>query len=324
MKKRCFARKVLVLSVLFSICVFLSPVHAAKYYSMGTGSPAATYYYLGAGFANLFKKHLPDVRITVESTAASAENVNLINRGKIDFGFSAPTVIKTMLEEKKLDPKNVAIMCIGHATVTHWLLRKESPIKSVYDFKGKKIAVGPPGSGTLVNMKNNLKIGWNINYEEIRPAYLSNQEIITAIKENTIDAGKLTAGVPTPSILDLSRSMPIRILQLEKDSIDRLIASDPGVVHFVIKGKTYSGNDEDINTQASVSGLFCRKDLSEDLIYDLVKVLYEHQKERDAIHPAAREYVLENALAGTQYIRKYIPVHPGMVRYLKEKNLWKE
>ena len=324
MKTRYF-RTVSLILIMACLFVFSSSnlVRAAKYYSMGTGTPAATFYYLGAGFSHLVKKHLPDIRITAESTAASAENINLINRKKIDFGFSAPSIVRTMMENKKLDPKNVAIMAIGHCTVTHWIVRKGSPIKSVYDFKGKRITVGQPGSGTLVNMKNDLKKGWHLEFKDIKPAYLSNPEIITALKEKTIDAGKIAAGVPTPGILDLANTIDIRLLQLEKDAVDRLHAFDPSRVSYVIKKGIYKGVDEDIFTYGSVSGLFCRRDLSEDLVYKIVKVLYEHETERNAIHPSAKEYEPENAILGTDWIRQYVPVHPGVVRYLKEKGLWK-
>ena len=82
--------------VLVAACLLFfsssAPIHAARYYSMGTGSPAGVYYFLGAGFAHLIKKYMPDVQITAESTAASAENIHLINRKKLDFGFSSPVI----------------------------------------------------------------------------------------------------------------------------------------------------------------------------------------------------------------------------------------
>jgi len=93
MKKPCIKTSTLVLA---AACLFFFTssvlVHAAQYYSMGTGSAAATYYYVGAGFAHLVKKYMPDVRITAESTAASAENAHLITRSKIDFGFSTAMI----------------------------------------------------------------------------------------------------------------------------------------------------------------------------------------------------------------------------------------
>ena len=229
-----------------------------------------------------------------------------------------------MIEKKKLDPKNIAIMCIGHATVTHWLVRKESPIKSIYDFKGKTIAVGAPGSGTLVTIRDNLKTGWDIDFKDIKPAYLSPSEVITALKEKTIDAGKIPGGVPIPRVMDLATSTDIRVIPLEKEALDKILKKFPSRVPYIIKAGTYKGVNEDVLTHGGVSGLFCRRDLSEDLVYNILKVLYEHEKERNAIHPAAKEYVPEHALLGTNWIRKYIPVHPGTVKYLKEKKLWKE
>ncbi len=71
-------------------------------------------------------------------------------------------------------------------------------------------------------------------------------------------------------------------------------------------------------------GLFCREDFSEDLVYRMLKALYEHPEDRDAIHPYAQQWNPENIFRGADYATQYIPFHPGVVKYLRQKGLWKE
>jgi len=70
-------------------------------------------------------------------------------------------------------------------------------------------------------------------------------------------------------------------------------------------------------------GAFSRNDklTTEDLVYKIVKALYEHQEEKDAIMPAAKDFNLENVFRGTENLG--LPFHPGAIKYYKEKGIWK-
>lgn len=94
-------------------------------------------------------------------------------------------------------------------------------------------------------------------------------------------------------------------------------------MNVTIPAGTYPGISIDTPTHGSPAFLACRYDLSDEMVYQLMKALYEHPKERGAIHPQARQWSLETALRGADFVTQYIPFHPGAVKYLKEKGLWK-
>ncbi|MDH4266387.1 MAG: TAXI family TRAP transporter solute-binding subunit [Deltaproteobacteria bacterium] len=295
---------------------------AKRYLSLGTGNPAGTFYFIGAGFANLINKHVPEVRVIAESTAASEENFHLIMRKKMDLGLVSIHVIDPALE-KKMDMSGVRLMALGHTSDRHWIVRKNAPIKSIADFRGHRVAVGPPGSGTLVSSKVELSSAGKITFEDIKPAYLSFSESITAIKDGTVDVGVISAGYPVASLLDLSRQIPIRLIPYSEEEMKALIASHPYYVKVIIPAGTYSGVDTDTLTRGITTALFCRKEQSDDVVYKMMKALYDHQKAKDAIHPQAKQWNLENMYRGADYTTKYIPFHPGAIKYLKEKGAWK-
>ena len=323
---RPFIRVIVGLAIMGSL--FLGPAteEAAaqkKYISMGTGNPGGTFYFIGAGFANLYNRYVPGVRVIAESTAASEENFHYLLRKKIDLGLVSIHVIDAALE-KKLDMSAVRLICLGHTSDRHWFVRKDSPIKSISDFKGKRVALGSPGSGTLVSSKVELSIAGNLTLEDIKPAYLSFTESITAIKDGTVDVGVISAGYPVASLLDLARQIPLKLIPYSEEEMKRLMTSHPYYVQVVIPAKTYQGIDTNTLTRGIVTAIFCRAEMSEDLAYQMMKAIYDHPKERDAIHPQARQWNLENMFRGAEYTTKYIPFHPGAIKYLKEKGVWKE
>jgi TRAP transporter TAXI family solute receptor len=213
-------------------------------------------------------------------------------------------------------------MSMGHTSDQHWFVRKESPIQSIADFKNRRITIGQPGSGTLIMTRLVLE-ACGITLNHIKPAYLSFSESVTAIKDDTVDAGVIAAGYPVASLLDLSRQVSIRLISYTREELESIFRNVPYLVNITVPGNTYTGIPSDTRTHGSPAFLACRQDMSEDLVYQLMKALYEHPKERDAIHPQARQWSLETVYRGADYVTQYIPFHPGAERYLKEKGIWK-
>jgi len=323
---RPFIRVIVGLAIMGSFFLGLGAEEASaqrKYLSLGTGNPAGTFYFIGAGFANLFNKKVPGVRVIAESTAASEENFHYVLRKKMDMGLISIHVIEPALE-KKMDLSGVRLICLGHTSDRHWFVRKDSPIKTISDFRGKRVALGSPGSGTLVSSKLELGAAGKLGLEDFKPAYLSFTESITAIKDGTVDVGVISAGYPVASLLDLARTVPIRLIPYTEQELKAIMDAHPFYVRVVIPAGTYQGIDTDTLTRGIVTAIFCRQEMSDDLIYQMMKALYDNPKEKDAIHPQARQWNLENMFRGAEYTTKYIPFHPGAIKYLKEKGVWKE
>jgi uncharacterized protein len=293
---------------------------AIEFLSFGTGSPAGTYYFLGAGFASIINKNVPGVRVTAESTAASTENARYLIRGKMDMGLASMGTLDG-LKKQGMDVDKVRLIAVGHTSDTHWIVRKNSPVKSCYDFKGKVIGVGPAGSATLnIYSKQHLAAGWGITLEDIKPKYIAFHEITRGIRDNTIDAGIIAAGYPIAAVMELARDIPIRLLETDPEVLKKLQAKYPNVTPLVFPAGTYKGIDKDTHTYTLPQMWLCRADLPEDLVYKILKAVYDNSEERNAIHPMAKKYTIENAFRGS----KSVPVgyHSGAIKYYKEKGIW--
>jgi len=310
-------------AILFVVSIIIfapGNASAVKFLSLGTGSPAGTYYFLGAGFAAIINKNVKGVRVTAESTAASTENARYLIRGKMDMGLASMGTLDG-LKKQGMDVDKVRLIAVGHTSDTHWIVRKNSPIKSCSDFKGKVIGVGPAGSATLnIYSKQHLAAGWGITLEDIKPKYIAFHEITRGIRDNTIDAGLIAAGYPIAAVMELARDIPIRLLETDPEVIKKLQAKYPNVTPLVFPAGTYKGIDKDVHTYTLPQMWLCRTDLPEDLVYKIIKAVYDNSEERNAIHPMAKKYTVENAFRGS----KSVPVgyHPGAIKYYKEKGIW--
>ena len=297
-----------------------APASALKFLSFGTGSPAGTYYFIGAGFSAMINKYVPGVRVTAESTAASTENARLLIRGSLDMGLACMGTL-TALQKQGMDINQVRLIAVGHTSDTHWIVRADSPIKTPYDFKGKVIGVGPAGSATLnIYSKKHLPVGYGLTFKDFTPKYIAFHEIARGIRDNTIDAGVIAAGAPIAAVMELARDIPIRILNIDGEPLKKLRAKFSNVVPITFPAGMYPGIDKDVHTYTLPQMWICRADMSEDLVYNILKAVYGHKVEKDAIHPMAKMYVPTNAFRGTDGVP--VGFHPGAIKYYKEVGIW--
>jgi uncharacterized protein len=320
MRSRHFSFLMVVIVAVSILMLAPGSAGAAKFLSFGTGSPAGTYYFLGAGFAAMINKYVPGVRVTAESTAASTENARYIVRGEMDMGLASMGTIAD-LKKEGMDVDKLRLVAVGHTSDTHWIVRKDSSIKSCYDFKGKVIGVGPAGSATLnIWSKKHLAAGWGITFDMIKPKYLAFHEITRGIRDDTIDAGIIAAGYPIAAVMELARDIPIRLLEIEPDVLKKLQGAYPNVARLTIPAGTYEGIEKDVHTWALPQMWICRTDLPEDIVYNIIKTVYDRSEERNAIHPMAKKYTIENAFRGSNSVP--VGYHPGAIKYYKEKGIW--
>lgn len=109
--------------------------------------------------------------------------------------------------------------------------------------------------------------------------------------------------------------MEINVVAVPKEIVDKIGAP---FVSATIPAKTYTGQDEPVQTAAVVNYLVTREGVSEDTVYQMTKLVYESIPELAAAHSAGKDIKLDGALAGVP-----IPLHPGAQRYFKEKGLIK-
>ena len=175
---------------------------ANKNYIFATGGTSGTYYSFGGVIANLWNNNIEGVNVTAQSTGASAENLRLINRGEADFAYYGTD----MFEGEVLS--NFSAILTLYPEVVQIAATKSSGIKSIADFKGKRISVGDAGSGTEFNAKQILE-SYGLTFNDIRKSNLSFKESSDGLQNGTLDACFIVAGIPNAALQELSLSTDI-------------------------------------------------------------------------------------------------------------------
>lgn len=205
-----------------------------------------------------------------------------------------------------------------YPNVMHWIARKDSDIKSVADFKGKKFVPGQVASATEVNSREMME-AYGLNYMKdqgdtnVTADYLGYNEAVDLIKNAQTDGAHIAGGVPTAAIIDVLSSGAGELIALEEDKIKEICEKYPWYFPFTIPAGSYPNQEQDIKTVALSNILFTDAGQDEELIYLLTKATYEYHDDLVAAHKATAYTVLENSLNGMT-----VPLHPGAVKYLKE------
>ena len=308
------------LFLILCIILALSGPVAAKttFIGIGTGGTGGIYYPYGGGVAEIWSKYVPGIQAVAEVTGASVENVKLADKGETVFGeVMGDVALAGFQGEGKFKGKkhDILSMAIMYPNLLQVVTLKNSGITNIEQVKGKRISSGSPGSGTNFMAEAVMK-AVGIPLDSFKDSRLSFTETANALRDGTIDVGFWSVGPGTSSILDLATTHDIVIIPITPEQTQKVLTSNDTYASVDLAGGVYRGVAKPGPTIGVWDVLICQKSLTEDMVYKLVAALYEHNDYLRKIHPSAAYTTPENAV-------KYspIPLHPGTVKYLKEKGI---
>ncbi len=286
-----------------------------KLLSLVTGGTGGTYYPLGGQIANIITD-ATGVETTAQVSNASAENMQTLHAGEADIAFTQ-TDIASYAKEGKLMFEGSAIDSVSaigtlYPETIQIVTLKDNGITSVEDLKGKKVSVGAPGSGTFANAEQILEIH-GITMDDINAQHLAFDESVEGIQDGNIDAAFITAGTPTGSVEGLAAVRDVNIIGIAEEKINALIEQYPYYAKDVVKTGTYK-LESDVTTVAVQAMLIVRSELSEELVYNITKALFDNTDQ--ITHAKGAFITAESALDGVG-----IDLHPGAAKYFEEMGL---
>lgn len=288
---------------------------AQDFINVLTGGTSGVYYPMGVALSKIYSEALPDAKVQVQSTKASVENLNLLQQGKGEIGFSLGNSVKLAAEgnadagfNAPLDKlRGIAAIYPNYIQI---VASADSGITTLADLKGKSVSVGAPKSGTELNARAILAAA-GMSYDDLgKVEYLPFAESVELMKNRQLDATLQSAGLGVASLKDLSTSIPITVVSVPADVAETLGA--PYTAGEIPAG-TYEGQDEAVTTVAVRNYLVTSDAVSDDVAYAMTKAMFENLDEMKAAHAAANAIDVQNALQGMP-----IPVHPGAQKYYDE------
>ena len=301
--------------------IFFAPgAHAQSFINILTGGTSGVYYPLGVAIGKIYSDKIPNVKTQVQATKASVENLILLQQGRGELAFTLGDSLKAAWEgdeeagfKSKLD--KLRVLGAIYPNYIQIVATSDSGIKTLADLKGKSLSVGAPKSGTELNSRAILAAA-GMTYKNIgKVEYLPFAESVDLMKNRQLNATLQSAGLGVASLKDLSTSTEITVVSVPKAIVDKI---GPPFVPAMIPANTYTGQDKDVPTAAVVNYLVTSAAVSDDLAYQMTSLIFESLPELVNAHAAGKEIKLETAATGSP-----VPLHPGAIRYYKEKDVMK-
>lgn len=284
----------------------------------GTGGTAGTYYSYGGVLAQ-YMTNYAGVKVTAVSTGASKVNLQSIQDGDFQLGFTQSDVMAYAWQGarsfKKDGPTHDFRVLGGLYAETVQLITMDDDIDSVDDLMGKRVSIGEAGSGVYFNAIDVLGAA-GITLDDIKPQYQSFEDSKESLKDGKIDAAFIVAGAPTTAITELATTNGVTLLNIDGDLRDKIKADCPYYAPLEIPAGTYPGQDEPVDTITVKATVVVSTYLDDDTVYNLTAAIFDHKDDIAKENAKGAELSLDNA---TQNMAA--PFHPGAARYYAEHGI---
>ncbi|TVT58949.1 MAG: TAXI family TRAP transporter solute-binding subunit [Azoarcus sp. PHD] len=293
-----------------------------KFVTIGTGGVTGVYYAAGGAICRLMNKDRAQhgIRCSVESTGGSVYNVNTIKAGELDFGVAQSDVqfnaVKGLNQFKDGGAVTELRAVFGlHPEPLTVLARKEAGVTKFEDFKGKRFNVGNPGSGQRATVDVLLPALGMKTSDFSLTSELKPDEHSAALCDNKIDGFAYVVGHPAANIQDPTTTCGAKLVSVTGAGVDKLIKEFPYYAAVTIPGGMYANNPDATKTFGVVASFVTSAKVSDDVVYTMVKAVFENFEDFKKLHPAFAHLepqgMIKDGLSA--------PLHNGAIKYYKEK-----
>ncbi|MBL0085703.1 MAG: TAXI family TRAP transporter solute-binding subunit [Ideonella sp.] len=295
------------------------------FFGIATGGTGGTYYPLGGMLAQLISnKAVVDgkkITATAEAAGASVGNAKLLGNKEIESAFVAADILDAAYrgvgQFDKAPIKNLRALGALYPETVQLITRADFNINSVRDLKGKSISSGAPGSGQYQLLTDLLKV-YGMTRADVKEDLSSFTQAVDKIKDGNLHATLITAGVPTAAVTDFAQSHALKVIPLSGAEVAELQRQQPFYASVPLPANTYKGQTTVVPTLAVMAVWTAHDAVPEPVAYEVTKALYENVATMAQVHAMGKSITLATATAvGT------VPLHPGSIRYFKEKGVIK-
>lgn len=312
MKRRCIA-------VFASTLALWTTILRAEPITVLTGGSSGVYYPLGVAIGMVYAD-IPDAKVRVETTDGSVENLLRLQQGSAQVAFALGDALMSAWRgdgdagfSGRLD--RLRVVGALYPNYIQIVATKASGIRGLTDLKGRSLAVGAPKSGTELNARAifaaaGLRLE-SLGKVETIPFAESTQRMLT----NELDASLQSAGLGVTSIRELTDNSDTVLVPVPPSVVKKL---GPPFRPVTIPADTYRGQTKPVSTASVMNYLVTSTMVSDELVYQMTRRLFDSVDELTIAHRAGHEIKLAAAVS-----RSPVPLHPGALKYYREKGLIK-
>jgi TRAP transporter TAXI family solute receptor len=299
-----------------ALAVSAAALAAPTFINILTGGTSGVYYPIGVALSQIYSEGIEGSKPSVQSTKASVENLNLLQAGRGELALALGDSVADAwngVEDAgfKAPLKKLRAIGAGYSNYIQIVASAESGIKTLADLRGKSISVGAPKSGTELNARAIFKAA-GLSYEDMgKVEFLPYGDSVELIKNRQLDATLQSSGLGMAAYRDLAATMPVRFIPVPAEVVEKI--GSPAYQPGVIPANTYEGQTEAVPTVAIANIFVTQSGVSDELAYEMTKLMFTNLDRLAAAHAAAKGIKLDKAAKNLP-----IPLHPGAERYYKE------
>lgn len=289
---------------------------AKEFITVATGPTSGVYYPIGGAFATALGAW--GYKTSAEATNATGANIQLILDGDAEIAIAMQDAVMqaytaTGAYEGSAAADSLRALMRLWPNYVQLVTTSNTGIHSVEDLHGKRVGVGAANSGVEINARMILA-AYGMSYDDIQPDYLAYGEAIDNMKNGQCDAVFVTSGLPNSSVMELSVSYDMVVVPIDGEGRDKLVEEYPYYAKATIPANTYN-NKEDVESVFVYNIMLVRKELSDDMVYDMLTGIFENIETIQASHNAANKNIyLEVGVGDLQ-----LPLHPGAEAFWREQ-----
>jgi TRAP transporter TAXI family solute receptor len=285
--------------------------HGQTAISLGTATPGGGFPVYGAAFADVVNASEPTLRIEPRNTKGSTENVPLLESGGLDIALVQGEVANPALAKADTPLRIITAM---YSSPGMFVVRGDSPYRTIADLRGRPVALGAQGSGLTILGRNVLAaIGIDPD-RDIQAIYLERAGDGPAMVLDGRAAALWGAGVGWPGFVAVAKAGG-RFIVPDAEEVKRILAQQPFLKPMTIPAGSYPGQAGAIATVGSWSFVLARPGLPDDVAFRIARALHKGETALGSKLPQARETTVANTVAAAP---RADLIHPGVAKYLRE------
>ncbi len=294
-----------------------------RYISVGTAPAGGAFFVVGSAIAEVVAGNAPDTdwEVTAEATKGTQENIRRIVSGELEFALANAAISYFAVRGEGTWETEHAIRSVMTLApnVGLFLTPQSSGVRTIQDFAGKRIVVGPAGAGFEYFLRPILA-AHGVTYDDFTPINSTYIGAVDLLADGSAAAAFIGGAVPTPAATQASTSQDIFFIPLDAAAKQSLFADYPFFNAITIPADTYKGQTEPFaSMNVGAMHLITAEGVDEDMVYAFTKTLYTHREEVVKRHGAGKAINPTNVVkdTGTAF-------HPGAIRFYQEIGIWHE
>jgi len=296
---------------------------------IGTNTPGTVFYALASGLAKVASEAGP-IPATVQPYTGTSTLLPLLDSGELDFAlvngvdmgmaYAGPQKIKVGGKNDFAHTPNVRLVMRGAPLMIGLLVRKDSPLKSIQDIKGKRLTGEYPAHQAVWFNMFGLLASAGLSWKDVTvvPVPAVNDGV-DALVQGRADVS--AHAVNSPKVREADAAVGVRHLSADcsPQGEQRVRRAVPGYYTRLVKAGAAAAMVEDTCVIAYDIYFATHKSAPEAVVTAIVKAVWDNEAKLKPIHPTFREWT--QARAASAEIT--IPYHPAAIAFYREKGVWK-